>query len=55
MKMTEQTRARWKNAVRASVMLCVKPALFLIAGILLIVAFGIAQRLAGFSMVVAEG
>ena len=47
--MSEQTRTRWKNAMRAIVPLCVKPALFLLAGILLIVALGIAQRLGWIS------
>lgn len=47
--MTEQRKAGWKNAIRAAAMLCMKPALFLIAGILLIVALGTAQRLGWIS------
>ena len=47
--MSEQTRTRWKNAMRSMVTLCVKPALFLLVGILLIVALGIAQRLGWIS------
>lgn len=47
--MTEQKRTGWKNAIRATAMLCMKPALFLIAGVLLIVALGTAQRLGWIS------
>jgi membrane fusion protein, copper/silver efflux system len=47
--MAEQTNSGWKNAMRAFAMLCMKPTLFLVAGILLIVALGTAQRLGWIS------
>lgn len=47
--MSEQTRTNCKQVVPAWGRLCVKPALFLGAGVLLIVALGFAQRLGWIS------
>ena len=47
--MTEQSKTSWRKVVQATAAVCLKPMLFLVAGILLIVVLGTAQRLGWIS------